>query len=239
MFTDQNLYNFMVTNNCEIFDAEGNVTLDSPQCIETFEFYNELLKTSPPDAISWNWGDSEHTFVAENTGMIMLFPSYAQWMEAEEEGKGPFGAMRIPLPEGGKQGSVSYSNGAMVFAKDPERYAAVKEFLMYLHDPEINGAWLADWEPGVFLPITDAAAKSDGFWSHPAIDHYKEDVQLEVDATADGKLFGFEYEPVPVVGRVAGENLLAQAVGKMAIGEMTPEEVVRWAADTIREWQSE
>jgi multiple sugar transport system substrate-binding protein len=239
MMTDQNIYDYMVTNNCEVFDANGNVTIDSPQCIESFDFYNKLLKYAPPDVVSWNWGDNEMSFLTETSFMIQLFPAFGQWMAAEKDGKGPFSCMRVPYPPGGKYGSASYSNGAMIFAKDPKRYAAVKEFLLYLHEPDINGAWLADWEPGVYLPITAAAAKSNSFWSHPAIDYFKQEVQLQIEATADGKLFGFEYEPVPVIGRVAGENLLGQIAGKMATGDMTPEEAAKWAADTIREWQQE
>jgi len=237
MFTDQNVYNFMATNNCEMFDSAGKVTLDSPQCVKSFELYNELLKYAPPNAISWTWGDAELEFVSQTSGMIMLFPSMAQYMDAEAKGGGPFSAMRVPYPPGGKNGSASYSNGAMVFTKDPARYAAVKEFLLYLHEPDVNGAWLAELEPGVYLPITAAAAKSESFWSNPVIDYYKAEMNLEVEATADGSLFGFEYAPVPVIGRVAGENLLAQIVGKMAISGMTPQEAVTWAANTIREWQ--
>jgi len=239
MMTDQNIYNYMVTNNCEVFDADGNVAIDSEQCIESFEYYGELLKNAPPDVVSWNWGDNEMSFLTETSYMIQLFPAFGQWMEAEKEGKGPFSCMRVPYPEGGKYGSASYSNGAMIFTKDPERYAAVKEFLMYLHEPEVNGAWLSDWEPGVYLPITADAAKSDSYWSHPAISYFKDEVELQLEATADGKLFGFEYEPVPVIGRVAGENVLGQIAGKLATGEMTPQEAASWAADMIREWQEE
>jgi multiple sugar transport system substrate-binding protein len=239
MMTDQNIYNYMVTNKCEIFDKDGNVTIDSPSCVESFTYYNELLQYAPPDVVSWNWGDNEMSFLSETSYMIQLFPSFGAWMNAEKEGKGPFSCMRVPYPEGGQYGSASYSNGAMVFTKDPARQAAVKEFLLYLHQPEINGAWLSDWEPGVYLPITKASMDSKAFWSHPAIDYFKDEVKLQADATADGKLFGFEYEPQEVIGRVAGENLLGQIAGKMKTGEMTPEEAAAWAAETIRQWQEE
>jgi len=239
MMTDQNVYNYMVTNNCEIFDEDGNVTLDSQKCVESFDFYDQLLDYAPPDVVTWFWGDSEMLFLAENIYTIQLFPSLAEWMKAEKEGKGPFNCMEIPYPEGGRDGAASYSNGATVFTKDPARLEAIKTFLLYLHEPDVNGEWLSNWDAGVYLPITKASMESDTFWSNEVVKYYEDIIKLQFAATEDGKLFGFEYAPQPVIGKIAGENLLGQMAGRLAVDKMTAEEVVKWGADMIRTWQEE
>ena len=59
--TDQYVYNFMVTNFVEMFDEQGNVTLDSPQAVETFAFIKQLIECSPPDVLTWQMGDRSLT----------------------------------------------------------------------------------------------------------------------------------------------------------------------------------
>ena len=236
MMTDQYVYNFMITNNTEMFDGDGNVTLDSQQGVESFAFIKQLLDNSPPDVLTWAFGDRQLYFLSETVAMVMDFPGLQSISDAEKDGTGPFGFMRVPYPEGGKPGSASYSNGATVFTKDPVKLEAVETFLMFMHDPEINGEWLANMSPGLYLPITRAAMESKSFWSNELIAEREDDMRLAFETTADGNLFGFEHDPHPVIGRVSGENLLGQMAGQLATGLMTPEEVVTWGADMIRSW---
>lgn len=239
MMTDQYVYNFMVTNFVEMFDEQGNVTLDSPQAVETFAFIKQLIECSPPDVLTWQMGDRSLYFQSETVAMIMDFPGVQAISDLEKEGRGPFGFMRVPYPEDGRPGSASYSNGASVFAKDPAKLEAVEAFLLFLHEPENNGYWLAAMYPGLYLPITKAAMESESFWSNPYIAEREDDIRLGFEVTEDGLLFGFEHAPQPVIGRVSGENLLGQMAGMVATGMMTPEEVVKWGADQIRAWAEE
>jgi multiple sugar transport system substrate-binding protein len=239
MMTDQYVYNFMITNNCEMFDEEGNVALDCQKCVESFAFIDQLLDYSPPDAATWTWGDRPMYYQSEQVAMMMDFLALEESYEIEQNGVGPFSYMKVPYPEGGRPGSASYSNGATIFTRDPIRLEAIKTFLLYLHEPEINGEWLSNMYAGLYLPITKAAMESESFWSNEAIQYYEEETYLAFEASADGDLFGFEHEPQPVIGKVAGENLLGQMAGQLALDLMTPEEVVKWGADRIRSWIEE
>lgn len=42
-FVQQTFEYFAVANDCEVIDADGNVTISSPQCVETFDFYTNLV----------------------------------------------------------------------------------------------------------------------------------------------------------------------------------------------------
>ena len=43
-FVQQTFEYFAVANGCDVVDADGNVTLTSPQCVETFDFYTNLVE---------------------------------------------------------------------------------------------------------------------------------------------------------------------------------------------------
>ena len=43
-FTQQTFENFALGNGCQLVDDAKNVTLDSPQCVATFELYDDLVK---------------------------------------------------------------------------------------------------------------------------------------------------------------------------------------------------
>ena len=42
-FVQQTFEYFAVANDCDVVDADGNVTISSPECVETFNFYNDLV----------------------------------------------------------------------------------------------------------------------------------------------------------------------------------------------------
>jgi multiple sugar transport system substrate-binding protein len=43
-FTQQTFEYFALANGCQLTDDQGNVQLTSPQCVETFRFYGDLIK---------------------------------------------------------------------------------------------------------------------------------------------------------------------------------------------------
>jgi multiple sugar transport system substrate-binding protein len=43
-FTQQTFEHFALANGCELVDDSGTITLDSPECVATFDFYADLIK---------------------------------------------------------------------------------------------------------------------------------------------------------------------------------------------------
>ncbi|MGR6319131.1 extracellular solute-binding protein [Micromonospora soli] len=44
VFTQQTFEHLALANNCQLTDDSGKVTLDSPECVEAFRFYGELMR---------------------------------------------------------------------------------------------------------------------------------------------------------------------------------------------------
>ncbi|MEX2540467.1 MAG: extracellular solute-binding protein [Trueperaceae bacterium] len=61
-----------LANGVRLVDEQGNVAVDSPEMVETLEFYNELVDASPPGNLYWQ--QSRELYFAGNAAMIVWSP---------------------------------------------------------------------------------------------------------------------------------------------------------------------
>lgn len=73
VFTQQTFEHFALANGCQLVNDAGEVTLDTPECIEAVDFYTNLMRNySPPgdqDVVS-----TRATYFAGQAGMIVWSP---------------------------------------------------------------------------------------------------------------------------------------------------------------------
>ncbi len=106
-----------------------------------------------------------------------------------------------------------------------------------MHQPEINGEWLATMEPTLYLPITEASQKADSFWSHPVIAAHKPMVEKQLEVLPLGQLYGFEDPGAynPTVGEFEGSGVLGEIVQRMVIEDLSPQEAADFGQTRIEE----
>jgi multiple sugar transport system substrate-binding protein len=63
---------FALANGVQLVDAEGNVTLDTPEMVETLEFYMKLVEASPPGNLYWQ--QSRELYQGGQAAMIVWSP---------------------------------------------------------------------------------------------------------------------------------------------------------------------
>jgi multiple sugar transport system substrate-binding protein len=63
---------FALANGVQLVDGEGNVTLDTPEMIETLEFYMKLVEASPPGNLYWQ--QSRELYQGGQAAMIVWSP---------------------------------------------------------------------------------------------------------------------------------------------------------------------
>ncbi len=237
MYTDQVIYSFMITAGAhELFDEEGNIIFNNPKTIKTFDFYKKLVDSSPPDATGWSWAEPQLGFCNGTIPIVVSMPAFLeQFEEISGVDASNAGCSSVPIAdEDGQRGSIYYSNGMMVLTDDEEKLSAVKKFIDYLFEPETYTKWIL-MEPGQFAPVTAAIAPS--YWSDPVVSKYKSAVELMIEECEYGKLFGFTREGVvnEDIGKISGQNILAQTVQRMAILGYSPEEAVAWGEAKMKE----
>lgn len=236
--SDQVIYSIMITSGAQdLFDAECNVTFNTPETVRALQLYKELLSYSPPDATAYSWGEPQALF---NAGQVAMAIEKGQYLLPFEEESGrpaeDLGMARIPLPEeGGRDGSIYYSNAVMLLTEDPAKQAAAAEFIRFLLEPEIYGLFVTA-EPGLFLPVTMSGLESSTLWSDPIVSQYRDYVQEMIDYSANGALFGFTSGNVcPEIAAISQLNLLAQTVQQMAVHGMAPEQAALWGQERMEE----
>ena len=235
--TDQVIFSFMTTAHAEnLFDAQGGIAFNNPDTVRTFKFYNELLQYSPADSANYSWGEPQAAF---NNGSAAMAVEKGQYLTpfTKESGRpaSDLGCALIPQPQSnGQPGSIYYSNAAMIMSSDPAKQAAAGEFLKYVLQPEVYGSFL-NAEPGLFLPLTQDGSTAQSWLSDPMISAYKDCVNLMLQQSQSGMLFGFthgQYENT--IGSISGPNLIAHTIQKMFIDKMSPEDAVSWGQQQMQ-----
>jgi multiple sugar transport system substrate-binding protein len=73
VFTQQTFEHIALANNCQLVDANGNVTLNSPACVEAVNFYNELMTRYSPQG-KQDVAGTRATYFAGQAAMIIWSP---------------------------------------------------------------------------------------------------------------------------------------------------------------------
>jgi multiple sugar transport system substrate-binding protein len=236
--TDQVLYSFMVTGGAaNMFDKDGKVAIDNDKTVAAFELYKQLAALSPKDAGNYSWPEPQ---AALNSGATAMAVEKGQYLAPFEEESGrpstDLGCAPIPVADdGGKTGSIYYSNGAMVLSKDDAKQKAAGEFLKWILDPKQYGDFL-NAEPGLFLPVTDNGATESNWRENPVISTYKTCVDAMLKQSETGELFGFvDGQYIDSIGEISGQNILAQAVQQMTVNGKSAKEAVSWAQQQMQD----
>lgn len=230
MYTDQIIYNFMITNGGDLYNEKGEITFNTKENIEALAIMKELAAYVPGDAVNWWWQDAVDNFANEKTPMILtlgLPPTF--WYHNQPDKREALGVVPFPVGPNSTPGSTSYSNGFMITTDDAAKKEAIKKFLVFFHEPNRSGQFLADSLPGMFLPVTEKTAQSESFNNHEVISFYSDIIETEVKSNENGKLFGFTHgTPPKSIGPIAASNVLGSIVNKMIVEDLTPEEAAEW-----------
>jgi multiple sugar transport system substrate-binding protein len=234
--TDQVLYSLMLTAGAgNFFTESGEVNFDTPETVRALTLYRDLLKYSPSDSGNYSWGEPQAAFNSGAAAMAIEKGQYLAPFEAESgRPASDLGCAPIPVSEGGEPGSIYYSNAAMVMSNDDAKAAGAEAFLKYILEPENYGTFL-NAEPGLFLPLTADGATAESWTSNEVIQTYQECVTAMLEQSKTGALFGFvDGQYVDTIGKISGQNVLAQVVQRIYSNGESPEAAVRWGQEQMQ-----
>ena len=236
MYTDEVTHAFMHTNGVQIFDAQGKVVLNSPEMIQTLEFYKQLAAYSSPDTPTMDWAEAENNFATGLVTMNMFFGNIIDRVRKDNPAwASSVKSMPVPVRDiGDNQGTETFVIQMMVTSQDPAKYAASQRFLEFMMEPANYIPWLVAMGGGTtFLPVTNTGMQAPEFLNNEVVKKYWASVQTELDASARAEFYGFYYGPNADIGPVNGNNIIAEVFQKVLLGEMTPEEAAAWGQQEI------
>lgn len=228
LYTDQTVYDLMINAGAdEIYNPDGSLRFNNPQTVEAYDMYSKLYKFSPPDSPNWAWGEAEACFANRSCASILQFTVITTYDTQAEGDPADLGVAPIPYKEGVENpGTIAYVNAVMILTDDPAKIEAAKKFISFILEPENYGRFL-NMEPGLFLPVTEDGAVAESFWNDPLVVKYKEQVEIMVQNSTTGRLFGFTGgNTFPSIAAISAQNLLAQTLQMVVIDGMSPEDAV-------------
>jgi multiple sugar transport system substrate-binding protein len=73
VFTQQTFEHFALANGCQLVDDQGNITLNSPECVEAVTFFDDLLTNYSPAGVQ-DVVTTRATYFAGQAAMIVWSP---------------------------------------------------------------------------------------------------------------------------------------------------------------------
>ena len=239
--TYNNFEQFLEAYNVQVFDAEGEFTLDSPEMRQPFiaaledyaHFYK--LNTVPPDATEWDNTGNNVSLLSRDSLMTVNHTLSAPGSQRNDDEVyyEKLSTVKWPdKPNGEPMRFVIEIKQAVMF-EDAENQEVAKDFLSHLIQPS-NLATYTQGAQGRYLPVMPELF-SDRFWQNPKDWHIAVALeQLENTRAA--------YQSVnPAYGEVAAQNVWGNAMRKIALDELSTEQVADEAIQDIQrilsEWQ--
>ncbi|MCM3667006.1 sugar ABC transporter substrate-binding protein [Mesobacillus subterraneus] len=219
--TDQ-YFNYLFQNNGEVFNAKGEVVLDSPEAIEALTFYRDLYTKHKvvPNPIEYNREQLPILFKEGKIAMFVIGPWAKSMMGLEPDNDStPF--KTALLPKGEKMANVLVSDSLMVSAKTENPEAAWK-LIEFMTSAEEQLAY--DKEHGL-VPIQKAEAEDPFFNEDPYFSTFVEMVQ-----------YG-EPQPKPTAWEPF-QDIISEAVQK-AMNNEDPKKALKEAVKEIKDQKLE
>ena len=227
-----------ISNNAWPFDADGNVTMNTPEMIAALEFYTGLQRGALPGP--QHWRGAREAYELDQSGML-FYSTYIMDDLVDGSGLAEGGNVTIPVEDlpgktgfaammVGPNGSASYGQLVTLGIMNDADPIAQKVVEYFLTEGYMDILALA---PFGKVPVLESAV--DGWMElSPYFAHYSSETLAQIAngfETMQRWLFRPDYDAIEraVVGDIEGRLLISQAISNIALeGIMTPETAAAW-----------
>ncbi|MFN2223061.1 MAG: extracellular solute-binding protein [Chloroflexota bacterium] len=232
-----------ISNNAWPFDADGNVTMNTPEMIAALDFYTSLQRCAVPGPQYWR--GAREAYQLDQSGMLFystyIMDDLVDGSGLESGGNVDIQVEDLPGKTGfasemvGPNGSATYGQLvtlALMQGADPEAQQVIEYFLNEGYADVIGLA------PFGKVPVLQSAVEA---WktSSPYFANYSDET---LDQIANGYesmqrwLFRPDYDATQraVVGDIEGRLLIPTAISNIALeGTMSPETAAAWLQEQV------
>jgi multiple sugar transport system substrate-binding protein len=261
-FTEQSFEDLALGNGCQLVDANKTVTLDSPQCVQTFQLYDDLVaKYSVPGAQDVD--TTRATYFTGKAAMVVwssflldelaglrndALPTCPQCRQDKAflaKNTGIVTAISGPGGQPAQFGEIT----SWAITKDGKNIDNAKKFVAYMMNEGYTG-WLGIAPEGKFPVRKGTAAEPAKFttaWNtlpagvdtkKPLGEIYNADIITALQKSPETfQRWGFPQKQGNLVGATLGELPVPKAVNSMTSGGVDPAAAAKQAADDVRSIQ--
>jgi multiple sugar transport system substrate-binding protein len=261
-FTEQTFENMALGNGCELVGADKAVTLDSPQCVQTFQLYGDLVKNfSVPGAQDVD--TTRATYFSGKAAMVVwssflldemaglrndAAPTCAQCKADKEYLAKNSGIVTAISGPGGKPAQFGEIT-SWAITREGENTASAQKFVQYMMNEGYTD-WLGIAPEGKF-PVRKGtqqeATKFTDAWNglpagvdtkKPLGEVYSKEVIEALQKSPDTfQRWGFPQKQGALVGATLGELPVPKAVNALTGGELDAAGAAKRAAEDVKSIQ--
>jgi multiple sugar transport system substrate-binding protein len=208
-FSEQAFSQFALSNNANVLDSKGNLTLNTPEMKQALTFYQELSQYTMPG--SNDVTEVKDAFMNKTAPMAI----YSTYILPDEFTSGNAKNIGFAIPQE-KSKAVYGTVSALTISSglDDAQKAAAKKFVTFMAQPDNMTDWVL-MSPGGAQPVSKAVTENKKYQSNEVVNAFG-DLSKEIAGS---------FDDIQVFGLVDGKNFLkmgdissSQAIPKMVNG---------------------
>ncbi|MEM1129329.1 MAG: extracellular solute-binding protein [Pseudomonadota bacterium] len=209
--------NFIYSNGGEVVNSDGEVVFNSPEVVETFQFYKDMAEFAQDGPVAYDRGKIEPLFSEGKVAMIVQSFGYR-----DRTGDVDYGITWIPHGPQGDHATLLITDSLAVFEGSGVEEGAMS-LAKFLNEPDRQARFddIAGWTPVRETDISRALVDKDPNW------------KFYLESIAAGG-------PEPqVIDYTALQDVMNEAIQGVILGEMTPEEAAEEVHDELEDLVNE
>lgn len=228
--TEQAFSQFALSNNANVLDDKGKVTINTPEMKQALEYYKELSQYTMPG--SNDVTEIKDAFMNGSTPMAIystyILPSVFEEGKSEDIG--------FAIPTNKQEAVYGTVSGLTISAGlDKEQKAASEKFVEYLSEAKNMEKWVL-MSPGEAQPVNKKVVDSSSYQSNEVISAFGE-LPKEIASSFDKvQVFGLVGDKnFTKMGDITSSGAISKAVNGVTVGKEDPEKALKTAQESIEE----
>lgn len=228
-FSEQAFSQFALSNNANVLDENGDLTINTPEMKEALQYYKDLSQFTMPG--SNDVTEVNDAFMNGSVPMAIystyILPAIYENGDAENIG--------FAIPENktkavyGSASALTVSSGL----EDAQKEAAQK-FLTFMAEPENMTNWVL-MSPGGAQPVSNLVTENETYQSNEVVNAFG-DLSTEIASSFnDIQVFGLvDGKNFLKMGDISSSGELPKMVNGVTVGEQNAEDAIKAAETNIQ-----
>lgn len=226
--TEQAFSQFALSNNANVLDDKGKVTINTPEMKQALDYYKELSQYTMPG--SNDVTEIKDAFMNGSTPMAIystyILPSVFEEGKSEDIG--------FAIPTNKQEAVYGTVSGLTISAGlDKEQKAASEKFVEYLSEAKNMEKWVL-MSPGGAQPVNKKVVDSSSYQSNEVISAFGE-LPKEIASSFDKvQVFGLVGDKnFTKMGDITSSGAISKAVNGVTVGKEDSEKALKTAQESI------
>jgi len=230
---------FLWGNGGNILDKNGKVVFNSPETVQTLNFFKELYKYAPPGVTGYGWMELIATYIQDKVAMTTFsnLKPIADAIKQNEMIAQNTGVIATPTRLASQTPKGRWANMTWMVLKDTKYPELAKDFVAFWFDPtRLTQYYHA--EPVFTVPGETPVINSKEYWSNDLLIKYRPAVEKLIELNRNGIDPNMEHPGIlnSNSGMIAQRMIICEAVQEVVLGKSSAEAAAAKAHKKMEEF---